>query len=259
MNNELYIDQLLDEYLSGKISLEEITGILHQRANIDVLGQIGLHQAAVVALQRSSVIKQVNSIHIQYAGSRKDEEMISTKRSGSLVFLKPVKWAISIAAVLILGLAAWLFYSYATLSSSTLYTEIYQPYNINTDRSLITEIEPHNMLQQYNDKDFKSVIATYNSLRAPSNREKFLAASAYHETGEYARAADLFTGILEFNRQHNSRLYNDEAEFFLGLNCLKMKKNKEALIIFEKIHNDADHTFNERINKTILKKLRWLR
>jgi tetratricopeptide (TPR) repeat protein len=113
-------------------------------------------------------------------------------------------------------------------------------------------------IQQYKDKDYKAVIKTWQSLRGANNREKFLAASAFHETGDYQQAVNVLQQIVQNNSQTGNRLYNDEAEFYLGLSYLKMKNNKAAYNYFKKIRDNPNHTFHERVSRWTITRLKWL-
>lgn len=258
MNNELYIEQLLDDYLLQKKPLTDTAFLLQQQGIGDAVAEIELHQAAAISLQRYSIFKQVQSVHRHFLPTQSGIHANTPVTKASVVNMNPVKWFLRIAVAIILVLGIWFAYLYNSTTSTTLYAEIYQPYNVNTDRANIEEIIPHNMVQEFKEKNYKVVIKTYEGLGTTNNREKFLAAVSYQEIGQNAEAINLLNQILEFNRQQQSRLYNDEAEFYLALNYLKTKNIKQAIPLFTKLYNDPGHTFHERIKKSTLKKMEWL-
>lgn len=259
MNNELYITGLLDDYVRRKLEREEVISLLQQQGVANAGEEIDLHHAATIALQRGSVLQQVKGVHARFLQNQPASNGRTASGRGKLVaMLQPVKWVLRIAAAAIIIFAGWFAYDYLSSSSTALYADIYQPYNVNTDRAVIEEIVPHNMVQQFKQKDYGGVIATYKTLAVPGNREKFLTAMAFQETGGHQQAIELLTQILQYNAQQGTRLYNDDAEFYLALNHLKLKNTKAALALFSKIYNDQGHTYRERISKSMLRKMKWI-
>lgn len=258
MNNELYIEQLLDDYLQKKLPRTDTASLLQKQGIDDTETEIDLHHAAAITLQRYSVLQQVHSVHRHFLQQQSDTNVNSSGIKARVVNMNPVKWILRIAAAVILIVGIWFAYLYNSTTSTALYAEIYQPYNVNTDRANVEEIIPHNMIQEFKEKNYTTVIETYLNLSMTNNREKFLAAVAYQETGNNTEAINLLNQILRFNKQQQSRLYNDEAEFYLALNYLKTEKAKQAIPIFQKIYDDPGHTFHERISKSSLRKIKWL-
>ena len=251
MNNELYINQLLDEYIQYKLNRKDAVAELVQQGVPDAEFELDLHAAAVTALKQGTVLQQVKNVHQQYLQQKKPARVLPLK--------KPFAWMLRVAAVFILALAAWFTYQYSNISSEKIYSEVYQTYNVNTDRAAIGEIVTHQMVDQFKAGDFPAVIKTYQGLQATNNREKFLTAIALQETGKYPEAIRLLEQIIKENEEKKGRLYQDEAEFYLGLNYLKIKNNDAANRLFKKIHDDPGHTFHERISQSVLQKMKWLR
>jgi|JI6StandDraft_1071083.scaffolds.fasta_scaffold206217_1 tetratricopeptide (TPR) repeat protein len=251
MNNELYINQLLDEYIQGKLSRKDAVAELVQQGVADAAFELDLHKAAVTALRQGTVIKQVKNIHQHYAQQKQSARIFTMK--------KPLAWMLRVAAVFLIALGAWFTYQYTTISSEKMYAQIYQAYNVNTDRAAIGEIVTHQMVEQFKAGDFPAVIKTYQGIPATNNREKFLTAIALQETGRFPEAILLLEQLVKENEEKKTRLYQDEAEFYLGLNYLKIKNNDAAKRLFKKIHDDPGHTFHERISQSVLQKMKWLR
>jgi tetratricopeptide (TPR) repeat protein len=260
MSNELYIDKILDDYLLGQMTRANAETLLRQEAVADTSTVIEMHQLAAVALQQYNVLFQVGKIHAEFVSADRIKAPETFKKTtGRVMYLKPLKWVMRVAAIFILIAGGWFGYQYSITSSDNLYSEIYQPYNVNTDRGAFEEIVPHNMIQQFKDKDYAAVIATFKTLAVTSNREKFLTATAYSGIGDYKNSLDLLSQILAYNQSQGTRLYNDEAEFYTGINYLKMKNGKAALPWFQKIYDDPAHTFHERVNKWTITRLKWLK
>lgn len=251
MNNELYINQLLDEYIQHKLSRKDAAAELAQQGVPDAEFELDLHTAAVTALKQGMVLQQVKNVHQQFLQQKQPARVFQLKKS--------IAWMLRVAAVFLIALGAWFTYQYTNISSEKIYTEIYQAYNVNTDRAAIGEIVTHQMVEQFKAGDFPAVIKTYQGIPATNNREKFLTAIAFQETGNYSKAVPLLEQLIKENEEKQSRLYQDEAEFYLGLNYLKIKNNDAANRLFKKIHDDPGHTFHERISQSVLRKMKWLR
>ena len=259
MNNNLHIENILDDLLTNKITRPEAAILLAQEGVTDSGFEIDLHLSGVNAISRYHVLNQVQAVHNKFIAARNISQA-SNWTSGKIVTgkINPVKWLVRIAASVILIISAWFTYQYSNTTSGTLYSEIYQPYSINTDRGM-GEIKTHNMVPDFKQNNYGAVIKTFESLASTNNREKFLAGYAYHQTGSYQRSLGVFQQILAHNRQTNTRLYNDEAEFYSGLAYLKLKDNQSATNIFESIRKNPNHTFYERIDKWTLTRLKWLK
>jgi tetratricopeptide (TPR) repeat protein len=260
MNNNSQMETILDDLLKNKITRNEAEILLEKETVADIAMEIDLHICAASALQRYSVLKMVQSVHQTYATASPLISMPTKedKKVSAIKMINPVKWAISAAAIIIVVVSSWFTYQYVNTSSSKLYSQIYQPYSLNTDRGM-ADISTHNMIEDFKNKNFSGVIKTYESLPSPNTRERFLSAYAYHEKGNYQKAIELLNQILENNKLTNTRLYNDEAEFYTGLSYLKINKPESAIPFFEKIRNNPNHTFYERITKSMIKRLKWLK
>lgn len=260
MNNNILMDIVLDDLLQKKINREEAGQLLENDQVDDVSAEIDLHFAAAKAVQRYAVLKQVQSVHASflYANKAINVQSVPEVIKPKLIRMQQVKWVMRIAASIIFMIGGWFAYQYNSTSSSKLYTEMYQPYNVNTDRGM-GEIKTHNMIQEFKEMNYLAVIKTFESLGGSNNREKFLAAIAYHETGKYQESANVLSKILLYNKETKTRLYNDEAEFYLALSYLKMKDAASAEPLLEAIRNNPNHTFHERVSKWTLTRLNWLK
>ncbi len=262
MNDNLPIENLLDDLLKNNISKTEAVASLEKEnvQDADAQIQIDLHFAAAKSLQRYSILKQVQLVHNEYiaakAGPAPDSNASIPKLK--LKKIEPIKWMLQIAASILLLLGAWFTWQYSNTSSSNLYSEIYQPYNVNTDRGM-GDLKIHNMVPAFKDENYIEVIKIFETLSTSNNREKFLAAYSYHVTNNYKKSLAIFQQVLAYNKQNNTRLYNDEAEFYIGLAYLKLDDCKSAFQIFERIRSNPSHTFHERINEWTLRRLKWLK
>lgn len=252
MNNPVEIDNLLDDMLKNKTNRQDTEAFLRRQQVENPAFEIDLHIAAAKALQRYMVLEQVRLVH-------KDFTLSFQLHGNSIKLVKPriMTRIVQVAAILILAVGGWLFYQYSTTNSTALYNSIYQPYHVNTERG-IEDIITHNMVNDFKTGNFNDVIAIFESLPEANTREKFLAAYAYHHSTKYELAARLFNEIIAQNKTAETRLYNDEAEFYLALSYLKTNDIKAAVQLFDKIRSTPDHTFHERISAWTLTRLKWL-
>lgn len=256
MNQDLNIEDILDRYILGTND-KQTAG-----KNLGLLGvdnaeeELDLHYAAVVALQRYRVFEQVQDVHRQFLLPQQDTAAIKKVPSAGVV--KPATWMLRIAAILLVCAVCWTAYFYSSTNNVTLYEEIYQPYTINTDRAVPGEVVPHKMIDYFKEGKYDFVISTFNSLESTGIREKFLAAFAFQQNENFKEAIGLYQSIIDENKLKGKKLYKDEADFYLGLCYLKINNIKDALPIFEAIRQDSNHTYNDRVTKTILTKLKMI-
>ncbi|WP_153799432.1 tetratricopeptide repeat protein [Foetidibacter luteolus] len=250
MSNSLQTDYILDELLKGRLTLDEATAQLRQEGVEDTAMEINLHKAAAVAIQRYNIIQQVSRVHGEFTASGKP--------TGRIVSMQPFKILLRAAAAILVIAGLWFVYQYATVTDNSMYAEIYQPYELNTDRSQPTDPPPNGLVELFRKKDYAGVTKLYPGIEKPGNREKFLAGFSNLQTGNYGQAEALFREILEQSTQGGTGLYSDEAEFYLGLVLLKLGKNEEAVGYFKKIKENPFHTFHARVNRWTLTRLQWL-
>lgn len=256
MNDHLLTENILDELARQGITRTEAEERLRKAGVGDVAGEIDLHLAAAKILQRNAIRMQVASVHGDFI--RHQDKSITQAEPVKTARVLNLRWVTRVAASLVLVASAWFTYQYMTTTSAGVYGEIYQPYTINTDRGF-GEPLAHDMVPAFQKKDYAAVIAAYESLSTTNNREKFLAAFAYLETGKAVKAIPLLEKILEENRLGGSKLYQDEAEFYLALSYLKNQQTDQAIVLFKTIRAQPNHTFHDRVDPWVLRKMNWLR
>lgn len=257
MNDNLTIQQLLDDVLLQKVDRTSAEKSMTALGIQDPAMEIDVHFAAAKAIQRHNIIQQVQSVHQRYAQA--PSTILKERKTATVRPMRPITFILRVAAAAVLIMGLFIGYEYTNTNSNQIYSSVYQSYEVNTSRSAVEKIPTHQMLEQFSKKDYAAVIYTYKSLTNTNNREKFLTAYAYHETKEYAAAIDLLQQILIHNQQSNTRLYNDEAEFYLGLSYLKINDIENSLLYFEPIIADPEHTFHNRFSRWTLIKLKWLK
>ena len=254
MNDNFYTDDVLDDLLQKRVSRTEAEALLQKEGIENPASAIDLHEAAAKAIQQYNLFKQVQAVHQGYAPKATQPAVV--KQKGRLVHLPIVKWSLRVAALLVVMAGGWVTYQQLTTTTGSVYAEVYQPYYVNTDRG-VGNVVTHRMVEQFKAGDYAAVIGTYQQLTVTGNREKFLTAYAYHQTGNQPQAIELLQQILQYNNGSGSRLYQDEAEFYLALSYLKNGNKEEAVKLLTSIRNNPNHTFHQRIPAWTLTRLKW--
>jgi tetratricopeptide (TPR) repeat protein len=257
-NNVTIIENCLDELLSKTLSEEKAKEILSSNGVEDPAAMIRQHREAVATVQRYKVLQQVQQVHNAYVQQRKQNEPVVQPSSAKVVRMQAVKWTMRVAAVLVVAAGIGLGYMYSTNDGEKLYGELYSPYNVVIERA--SQDDPSNkIVSLYETKDNRGVIAIFEQQTSSTIREQFFAAMAYNELGEYNKSSGVFENILAKNKEKSSRLYNDEAEYYLGLTYLKQKKYTNAYTLLKTIKDDPNHTYHQSISKWLLLRLQWLK
>jgi tetratricopeptide (TPR) repeat protein len=96
-----------------------------------------------------------------------------------------------------------------------------------------------------------------NETASSATREKFLQGQAFLKSGDHDKAILAFSEILAGNNNKSSeKILNDDAEYYLALSYLDADQPENALPIFQKIHDNPDHLYNDEVSSWYLLKLR---
>ena len=251
MNKKNYseIDDILDKIIMGKVSEDNFTDLPSGYTTDELMKELQTHEAAAVAIQRNAVLRQVSLVHNAYFKNRNKEAW--TVRVNFRFWL-------SAAAILIVVPALIVMFVYATNSPDRLFASQYQTYRLNVDRTS----SPSNkelLATNYQDGKYNEAITQFESLTSKSVSDKVIAAFAYMELNNYKAAIPLFNAVIRNNVVTREKLYQDEAEYYLALSYLKAKQIEQSYQLFSKIYSDTEHTFNGRLNKWFMMRLKWLR
>ena len=253
------IDEILDEIVLGKANEQKLAELINEENRNDLLQELLVHQSAAAIIQRNAILEQVSAIHNRFIEKRNGFTADDFPDSALVISHKRNNYKLwwSIAAALILAPALYLLYIYGSNSPDKLFNEQYQAYRINVDRSSVPASST-SIIDHYQQGDFAAVIKDYQTLTLHSIREDIMAALAYMELKQYDAAVPLLDGVIRNNVLKSSRIYQDEAEYYLALSQLKTNKIESAYQLFNKIYVDDEHTFNGRVDKWFMMKLKWL-
>lgn len=80
----------------------------------------------------------------------------------------------------------------------------------------------------------------------------FLNGQASLQKGDAVKAAEYFSEIIRKNALSNTKMLNDDAEYYLGLSYLKAQQPGNALRIFLNIRTIKNHLYHDKISDWFL-------
>lgn len=161
--------------------------------------------------------------------------------------------AMRVAACALLVAGGASLFKYVRLSSSSLYSEYYSSYDLNTSRGSATQdaIE-----QAYAEKNWPEVLAVFPAIKERSNKADFLAGIADLELRKFDDAIAHFEQVIATNSQAKTDYFEDEAEYYLAISWLAKNKVNEAMPMLEKIRADKGHLYHDKVTKMSFTDLR---
>jgi len=158
---------------------------------------------------------------------------------------------IAACALLVAGGAC--LFKYVRLSSSSLYSEYYTSYELNTSRGAASQdaIE-----KAYTAKNWPEVLALFSAGKDRSNKTDFLAGLADLELKRFDDAIAHFEQIIASNSHSGGDYFEDEAEYYLAISWLAKDNVNEAMPILEKIRANKDHLYHDKVEKMSFTDLR---
>jgi tetratricopeptide (TPR) repeat protein len=249
-NNNDYTEKLV-RYLDGELNTAEAQALQTElEHNIVMQQEMDNLLFTKTVIKNYGLTQKVSSIHQAMMEGSRLQKHTTKPPVRSLV-----KMTMRFAAGIILLVGLFGLYQYLTVTPGNLYNEQYTPYQEGTMRGTTGTgvIE-----KAYGEKKYDAVIILYNQATSPSAHEAFLTAQAYLNTNNYSNAIALFNAVIEKNKISNTGTLNDDAEYYLALSYLKNRETEKAMSLFEKIHNDKDHLYHNRVSSWYLAKLKLL-
>jgi len=249
MNDNSQHTETIINYLSGELTGEELSLFEALLAADDaVRRELENLQLARSAVRSYGLKAQVASVHREMM----DELKAEGQRPPATVYrlLRP---ALRVAASLLLILSAIGVYEFVTISPARLYSENYRPYQESLSRG---EAATSALEQAYAAGKPAVVIGLFSKMDSSTNKMKFLTAQAYLATRQYLSAIRLFNTVIASPASDSS--FKDDSEYYLGLSYLEYSKAGRAEPILQKIHDDKDHPYHDRVSYWTLLKVKLL-
>jgi tetratricopeptide (TPR) repeat protein len=246
-NSELNTEKLI-QYMDGDLTGADLDNF-EKRLSQDSSLQQELESLtlAKMAIRSYGLKHQVSSMHREILNELKSTQ----KREAKIysIVRSSLKYAASIALVLF-SIGAYL---YLSSSSNKLYDDNFMPYTLSVTRG---EAIGSDLEKAFNQKHYNAVISAFTKLKNPDDKEYFLAGHAYLSTHQASSAISAFKQVL-LSSGSNIR-FKEDAEYYLGLAYLENNQPAKAASLFEKIHNEKDHLYHDKISFWTRLKLKLL-
>lgn len=246
-NSELNTEKLI-QYLDGDLTGADLDNF-EKRLSQDSGLQLEFENLtlAKMAIRGYGLKHQVASVHREMLDEFKSTQKREAKTYS--IVRSSLKYAASIALVLF-SIGAYL---YISSSPNKLYDDNYMPYTLSVTRS---EATGSDLEKAFNQKHYNAVINAFTKLKNPDDKEYFLAGQAYLSTHQANSAIPAFKQVLLSSG--SSIRFKEDAEYYLGLAYLENNQPAKAASVFDKIHNDKDHLYHDKISFWTMLKLKLL-
>ena len=167
-----------------------------------------------------------------------------------------IRYSIAVAAALLILFVGFKMFQDNNMTADQLYADNYKAYELTTLRS--GETEPTIFEKAYRDKNYNEVITLYSSANPDDIQANFLTAMSHLELKEYDKAIENFKKNLELNKAAGTHLWQDQSEYYMALAYLKTENYSSSLELFQKINNDTEHLYHEKVSSKLLKQVKRL-
>jgi hypothetical protein len=237
-NQETLIDYL-DNKLEGEERIEAEKLISGNPAAAQDLEHLRL---SVELVREAAVLDQVTEARNNFVQGAKIVPMQSTNSGGAVVrSMSKNIMRIAVMILLLVGVAS--IYKYSATTSSSVYTNNFTSYDLETSRGANDDGE---IEKAYRAKDWNGVINKVAAKRAATAKAFFLAGMAAMELKNYDNAVVSFNNAMNFNKNNPNPQYQDESEYYLALSYLASSKPDNGMVILDKIKADKEHLFNAK-------------
>lgn len=197
-------------------------------------------RSIVAGIRDAGLYEQVGKVRTEFMASAPVQ-----KEPAKVIQFNFMKTALRVAATIILILVSATTYKYLAVSDKAMYSEYYNSYQLNTNRS---NASSDKIEKAYRTKSWQEVINVSSGTELNSNKEIFLVAMANMELKQFDTAIPGFTKILQRGKETDS-YFVDEAEYYLAMSYLATNQSANALVLLKKIAADKDHSFYTQVRK----------
>ena len=249
-NSTNNMSEKLVQYLDGELSGREKDDLEKQLVtDKDLPGQLESLKLAREAIRGYGLKQQVAGIHQQMMS----EFQTPVKKISSTRLI--IRYSIAIAASVLVVLLGRVIYNSNNLSSDKLFADNYHSYELSTLRGDDSEETP--VEKAYKEKNYKLVTELADSSGIIKNI--FLSAMSYLELKNDARTIQEFKKVIGKNESAGTNVLKDAAEYFLSLAYLRNKNYDQALKLMNKIYDNPNHLYYEKITGKLIQNVKKLR
>lgn len=255
MNNSTYNNsELLVRYLDGELEAEEKLRLEEQiAADKSLQEELENLKLAREAVRLYGLSQKISGIHQQMMEEMKPAAPVRQIGNARRI----LRYSAAVAASVLLVYIGVEGYNYVTLTPEKIFARNYQVYEMSTlrDEAPASAIE-----KAYREKNYRQVIALYEQLSPENDIESvFLAGMARLELNETEKAIELLQKVLSLNRAAGTALKKDAAEYYLALAYLKHRKYEASLDLLQKIKNDPQHLYHDKVTAKLLRQVNRLK
>ncbi|HPG12248.1 MAG TPA: tetratricopeptide repeat protein [Chitinophagaceae bacterium] len=241
----------LIRYLDGELNEAEKQGIEAQLASDKALKEeLDSLLLAREAVKQYGLQQRVASVH---------QEMMATEQAPVRSIgnrNRFVRYSLSIAAGIILVAGLFFAYNFFTISSSGVFSDNYQAYELPTFRGDDNNEMPA-MEKAFREKKYTEVVQI-DPQRPFTASENFYRGMAFIELKNDSAARASLQSVVKNTDSQVTDNIKDAAEYYLALVCIRHKDYKEALEYLQKIRNNDTHTYHERVSASMIRKVKFL-
>ncbi len=168
-----------------------------------------------------------------------------------------IKYSIGIAAGIILLVGIFFLYNFFSLSPEKVFAANYTTYEAGVQRDGTTAETP--VEKAYREKNYTEVLRIHDAGEDHSQKGEFLCGVAALEQENNEKAVKCFHEVIDLNKQTGTNILNDDAEYYLSLSYIQDKDYDEALELLDKIKNDPQHNYHQKVTKKLLRQVKMLK
>ncbi|MBK9571072.1 MAG: hypothetical protein IPO53_14925 [Chitinophagaceae bacterium] len=256
-NSTPTMSEKLVQYLDGALTGSEKSSLEKQLLAEETLQQeLDRLKSTREALKLYGLQQKVSGIHVQMM----EEFSPAVRKMNPLAkgsVKKMVRYSIAVAASLLLIIGGYMAYNFFTLSPDKVFASRYQSYELVTVRNGNTIETP--VEKAFREKNFQEVFRIHDAREDLTPKGEFLCGAAALESANNTKAITCFKEVLEANKKSGQPLFNDEAEYYLSLSYIRNKDYDYALEMLNKIQDDPNHLYNEKISHKLIRQVKMLK
>ena len=252
------IEQLV-RYMDGELNADEnaaVEKLLLQDAALKERFENLL--AAKAAIRSKGLQQRVMALHQQYYATIRTDENNETQTAKIIKpsFGNTLKFVLRIAAVFIFIVAGYTVYQYSTTSNANVFADNFINYQLPVSRGENKETKIDSLYQSAN---YNALLQAFESSKDKTQKDYFLAALAYLETGNSNASINTFKNLQQINSAATEKYFVQETEYYLALAYIKAGNIDEAEKQLSTIKANKQHLFYQKANEISSTKLRILK
>lgn len=244
------LNEIILQYLDGLLPEKEREALEARfRTEPALAEELENARLGIAAVRQYGIYNQVGSLH--------SEMMTELQQGGKMVSMKkrsPFRIAFRAAAAVLILLAGFTIYQYATLSPARLFDEQYSRFQPGTlrsgDNSSVIETA-------YRNGNMQEVIRFENDANL-SVRDHFFIGQAALQLKDAGKAILHFTSAAQMNKVNQSFTYQPDIEYYLALSYLSNGQTSQARDLLQAIRSNPQHPYNKAISNWFWMKLKWM-